>query len=190
MAQPLNDDPFKNIRIDPPGVKRSYQWYRAQIAQLGNVQAKMTRALNAGGPTIMPGGLYLFRYDPKWKEELPYYDTLPLVLPFNKVDDGFYGINLHYLSYPLRFKLMGALLSLVRNIKDPRSRAKVSWDILNSSSKFKGVEPCVKHYLLPHVRSQFLQIPNDQWVTASMMPIEQFKKATKQKVFNQSSRMI
>ena len=47
MAQPLNDDPFKNIRIDPPGVKRSYQWYRAQIAQLGNVQDRKSTRLNS-----------------------------------------------------------------------------------------------------------------------------------------------
>jgi len=190
MAQPINKNPFDDIRIDPAGVKRSYQWYRAQISQLGNIQAKMKRALNTGGPTIVPGGLYLFQYDPKWKEVLPYYDTLPLVLPFARVDDGFLGINLHYLPYALRFKLMGALLSLVKNVKDPTSRAKVSWEILNSSSKFKGVDACVKHYLTGHVRSQFLQIPNDQWVTAAMMPLEQFQKSTKQKVFNQSVRML
>ena len=183
-------NPFEALRVDPASVKKSMAWYQKQIANLKGLQTSARKAIQAGDNRIIPGGVYLFSYDPKHKDTLPYYDTQPLVMPFAKAQGGFLGINLHYLSYPLRFKLMGALLSLVRNIKDPRSRAKVSWDILNSSSKFKGVEPCVKHYLLPHVRSQFLQIPNDQWVTASMMPIEQFKKATKQKVFNQSSRMI
>jgi len=39
------------------------------------------------------------------------------------------------------------------------------------------------------IRSKFLNIPNDQWVAASMMPLEQFKGATKERVFTDSRRM-
>jgi hypothetical protein len=181
--------PFEALRVDPASVKKSQQWYQQQIKNLKNLQNKTNTALRAGDETITPGHLYLFRYDPKHKDTLPYYDTMPLVLPFAWAQGGFLGINLHYLPYGLRFKLMGALLEQVTDITDVRSRARVSWAILNNSARFPGVAPCVKHYLGAHIRSKFLNIPNDQWVAASMMPLEQFKGANKETVFADSRRM-
>ena len=182
-------NPFDDLRINAGDVRRSQQWYQQQIAQLPGLNSKVNKALRQGDNTLKIGGLYLFSYDPKHKDTLPVYDTLPLVLPFSTAPGGFLGINLHYLPYALRFKLMGALLSLV-DIKDPASRAKVSWQILNGSTKFSGVGACVKHYLSNHVHSQYLNIPTDQWLSAVMMPLEQFHGATKQRVFNQSLRAI
>jgi hypothetical protein len=183
-------NPFQQLRVDPASVKKSQAWYQSQITQLGNLTRKVNSALRNSQADLVPGGLYLFRYDPKHKDTLPYYDTMPLVLPFATAPGGFLGINLHYLPYGLRFKLMGGLLDLVSDIEDPSSRAKVSWSILNSSSKFTGVAACVKHYLTAHVRSPYMNIPNDQWLAAVMMPIEQFTGASKEQVFRQSRRII
>lgn len=182
--------PFEALRVDAQSVRKSMQWYQNQIKNLQNLQRKTTTALRMKGEDrIVPGHLYLFRYDPKFKDELPYYDTLPLVLPFAWTPGGFLGINLHYLPYGMRFKLMGALLELVVDIQDPKSQAKVSWQILNNAARFPGVAPCVKHYLGTQIRSRFLNIPNDQWIAAAMMPLEQFKGASKETVFANSRRM-
>lgn len=181
--------PFEALRVDAASTRRSMQWYQQQIKNLQGLQRRTSTAIRSGDSSIVPGNLYLFRYDPLHKDTLPYYDTMPLVLPFAWAKGGFLGINLHYLPYGLRFKLMGALLELVSDISDPTSRAKVSWQILNNSSRFPGVAPCVKHYLGTQIRSKFLNIPNDQWVAASMMPLEQFKGASKDKVFADSRRM-
>lgn len=189
MAQ--NKNPFDDLRITPQDVRRSINWYSNQIKRIQDLQGRVDRTVrNQGQSQIQIGGLYLFRYDPKYKNELPYYDVMPLVFPFAPAPDGFLGLNLHYLPYGYRFKLMGSLLDLVQNVADPKSRAKVSWNILNSSARFPGVAPCVKHYLNNHVRSNFYQIPNDQWLAAAMMPLEQFKGASKQTVFADSRRMI
>lgn len=183
--------PFEALRVDPTSVRKSLQWYQSQIKTLQDLQRKTSTALRTSGEDrIKPGHLYLFRYDPKHKDDLPYYDTMPLVLPFAWAPGGFLGINLHYLPYGLRFKLMGELLKLVTDISDPKSRAQVSWQILNNASKFPGVNACVKHYLGTQIRSRFLNIPNDQWVAAAMMPLEQFKGATKEQVFAASRRMV
>ena len=48
----------------------------------------------------------MFFYDPKFKKTLPYYDTFPLVLPLETYNDGFLGINMHYLPIPLRVNLL------------------------------------------------------------------------------------
>jgi hypothetical protein len=181
--------PFEALRVDAASTRRSQQWYQQQIKNLKDLQSRTSTAMRQGDENIVPGNLYLFRYDPKHKETLPYYDTMPLVLPFAWAQGGFLGINLHYLPYGLRFKLMGALLELVTDVTDPKSRARVSWAILNNTARFPGVAPCVKHYLGAQIRSKFLNIPNDQWVAASMMPLEQFKGAGKERIFADSRRM-
>lgn len=189
MAQ---TNPFADIqRINPADVRKSINWYNNQIKRIRDLQGRVDRTVrNEGRANIQIGGLYLFRYDPKFKAELPYYDILPLVIPFATAPGGFLGLNLHYLPYGWRFKLMGALLDLVTKETDPMSRAKISWSILNNSSKYPGVAPCVKHYLSNHVKSGFYQIPNDQWLAAAMMPLEQFRGADKTSIFADSRRMI
>ena len=59
-------------------------------------------------PTI--GRLYLFQYNAKWKDILPYWDVWPLIFPFDFAANGFYGINLHYLNPTHRLNLMRALM--------------------------------------------------------------------------------
>jgi len=41
----------------------------------------------------------------------------------------------------------------------------------------------VKHYLNDHLRSRFLKINYTDWVTASMLPVESFRKVKKEKVW-------
>src|SRR5690606_41052373 len=45
----------------------------------------------------VPGRFYLYKYDPKTKEQMPYYDAMPLVLITDVTPDGWYGINFHYM---------------------------------------------------------------------------------------------
>jgi len=187
-------NPFKDLSIKAGDQSRSQAWYQSQIKNLRGMRTGVTSMLSNQGKQlsarVTPGGLYLFQYDAKHKDTLPYWDALPLVFPFRKVQDGFYALNLHYLPYGLRFKLMGALIEVTHDNPDPRLRQEISWSILNASSKFTGVQACVKHYLNAHVQSRFLNIPQDQWLSASMMPIEQFHGASKDSVWKQSRKLI
>jgi hypothetical protein len=186
------NNPFLDLRMRAGDQQRSVNWYQTQIRSLGRVQGSVTRMLSADTTHLtsnyQPGRLYLFQYDAKHKDTLPYWDALPLVFPFRKVKGGFYGINLHYLPYGLRFALMGNLLALATG--DENRRLMLSWQLLNQSSKFSGVSACVKHYLTDHVQSRFLNIPPDQWLAASMLPIEQFQNASKDAVFRASRKSI
>lgn len=178
-------NPFEDIRINAQGQDKSYQWYRQQVANLGRISStnqllKETKIAK----TIIPGEMYLFFYDPKHKDTLPYYDRLPLVLPFRKVQDGFYGINLHYLPYMLRFNILGALSQYATdNNNDSNTKVKLSWNLLNSSSRLTPVKFAVKHYLNAHVRSSFYKIDYPDWVTASQLPVERFVGAQKTQVW-------
>jgi hypothetical protein len=110
-------------------------------------------------------------------------------LPFRTVPDGFLGINLHYLPYLARFRLLGELSKLTTDKKiTEKTRIEISWQILNSSSKYLAATACVKHYLNDHLRSRFLKINYNDWITASMLPVESFRKVKKEKVWQETKK--
>ena len=84
---------------------------RAAAFPASTGRAELTGDRNVGvtnRPTI--GGMYLFQYDAKWKDILPYWDVWPLIFPFDYAKNGFYGINLHYLPPNARIDLMLRLI--------------------------------------------------------------------------------
>ena len=87
------------------GRPKSTDWYRDKIREFGT--PKSLDLIRDGKQATRPffGRLNMFFYDPKLKKKLPYYDRFPLVLPLENYNDGFLGINLHYLPIPLRIKL-------------------------------------------------------------------------------------
>jgi hypothetical protein len=133
--------------------------------------------------------MYLYLYDPKLKKQLPVYDRFPLVFPFQATPDGFIGINLHYLPYRMRAKMLNELYKLATSttITDT-TRLRMSWTILNNASRYPGVKSCVKRYLNTHVRSRFMLINPLDWKTVIFLPVEDFAKMTKEQVFRQTRR--
>lgn len=137
-----------------------------------------------------PGYMYMFVYDAKHKDTLPYYDRFPLVFPFSVQSDGFTGINMHYLPHILRARLMDALYNLTTNNKfDEKTRLRMSYDILNASSRYKMFAPCVKRYLYSHLKTRFLLVPSNEWDVALFLPLERFN-VNKRTVFNDSQNII
>jgi hypothetical protein len=137
------------------------------------------------------GQMYAFRYDPKGKQTLPYYDVFPLVFPIESYSDGFLGINFHYLPLALRAKLMDALYSVTSDKRyDENTRLVATYRVLQAASKFKAFRPTIKHYLYAHVRSPFLEITAPEWDIALFLPMESFKKATKETVWKDSRGKI
>lgn len=137
------------------------------------------------------GRLYMFLYNPKYKDELPYYDRFPLVFPIRRVAGGFYGLNIHYISPRYRAMLMDSLYSTISDTKfNEQTRLKINYDILNSASKYRWFRPCVKHYLTSHLSSQLLYIDPKEWNLALFVPSEQFKGARKREVWSDSREMF
>ena len=112
-------------KILEKGAKRGYipaktqvgrDWFR-DIAKSTTTSASKLMASEKSelASSITIGRMYAFFYDPKHKKTLPYYDRFPLIFPIGPADKGFLGINLHYLPYVLRAKLMDELYSLSTN---------------------------------------------------------------------------
>ena len=125
------------------------------------------------------GRMYLFHYNAKYKDILPYWDRYPLVFPFDKApggwDEGFYGINLHYLPVKNRIDLMTALIQAagMGGELDDNYRMKLSYDIIKS---FKPAQQCIKRYInkSAHRKSPFYGIGGADWAYAAGLPLQKF----------------
>ena len=136
--------------------RESLNWLLKRIQGLNNPLA-MARPLvreknRFTRPTdrnkFLMGGLYYFYYDPKTKDDLPYYDKFPLVMPLKREADGFIGLNFHYLPLRYRINFMKKLMPYaLYDDEDEIKRIRVTYPMLDASSKLREFRPCIKKYL-------------------------------------------
>ena len=153
-----------------------FKWYRNRIKELGT--PSVPELLRSGKLNKTPVGksLNMFVYSPKGRNKLPYYDTFPLVLPLKSMEGGFLGLNFHYLPYALRARLLDA----------------AGGDSLNVSAieKNRLTKPCIKRYLFGYTRSMFRKVDDEDNLTAIMLPVQRFKKASTSEVWADSRKMM
>lgn len=185
--------------LDLSGGRRqeAREWFRRAAAEVTNVDATrfMNRAEQSRRQAFISkteiGQMFMFWYDAKLKNELPFWDRLPLIFPIEIYKDGFLGINLHYLPLNLRAKLMDALYTAMNNQRlDRTTRLLISYRILKQASKYRYFKPCIKRYLSSHVQSRFIRIEPTEWDMALMLPTERFVKARKQRVWQDSVQQL
>ena len=175
--------------------KKASTWFANKAKSLGgNVSAgQLMGSTKARQTTKRPrkGDMVHFFYDPKLKKTLPFYDKFPLIFIIEFYKDGFLGINLHYLPPKLRLNLLDKLITLESNKKyDESTRLRVSYSILNATSRFKEFKPTIKRYLTNHIRSNFLKVNSDEWHMSIFLPTAKFTKASAQKVWSDSRKKI
>lgn len=178
-----------------PGSIEARDWFRDRASSVSNVNTKaLVRDQKRTYTSIRGadvGRMYMFFYDPKTKETLPYYDRFPMIFVVNKVPGGFHGLNLHYLPPTYRARLMDALYSVSK--KDgarDSEKLQMSYNLLKSASRFSYFKPCYKHYLNSHVRSRMLYVPSEEWDIALMLPTQRFRKAGTSKIWKESRQKI
>lgn len=161
--------------------KDSIAWLQDKIAEIkrpdripASINAETFRRKSA----FSTGMMYCFFYDPKTKADLPYWDKFPVILVLEKYNDGFLGINLHYLPVNMRMAFMSKLMRFAQlTPEDDIKRMRVSYEILNATKRYAEFRPMLKRYLFSQVRSKMLMIQPNEWDVAAMLPIQQFRGA-------------
>ena len=134
---------------------------------------------------VKPGSLMMFGYDAKNKEELPFYDKFPLLLPFHVDAKHFIGINLHYMPPAYRIAILDKLLGFTKNEMIPdKLKIQLSWTLLKNISKNNATKFAVKKYLHGYVKTRFVSIPTKDWVLACYLPLARFAKADEKTVWS------
>lgn len=219
-------DLLSKARAVPGMIRRAAEYFASQFApedraifqksyrktgrQLENRTTNPVRFIAEADPknkfndlrqSIHVGGLYVYKYDPKYKDTLPYWDMFPLLFLIGETADHFIGLNLHYVHPRQRALLMDAIHNtLIRNNIDPKkmddgdrkdrvtSRARgISYSQLKNASRNALFEPCVKKYLKGHVRTQFVKIPFNEWHEVLFLPLQRFQKKNSLHVWQRST---
>jgi hypothetical protein len=172
----------------------SIKWITKKISNLRNptgIASVIAKEDYRKRNRFQVGGLYYFYYDPKTKEKMDYYDRFPLILVLDIHNDGFMGLNLHYLPIRYRIAFLDKLMeyAVLDDEKNPM-RLRISYELLNASKRFKEFKPCLKKYLNHHVQSRILAVQPDEWDIAAFLPIQQFRKASATEVWQDSIQEI
>ena len=169
-------------------------WFRQKSKDLrkpkkGEAISQASKKRKQSGVSL--GDMMFFEYDAEWKDELPYWDKIPLVFLFDEDERSFIGINLHYLPPKLRAKLMDSLYDLATNEKyNESTKLRLAYGVLKGASKFKWFKPCIKRYLKSNVRSSFVKVEAAEWSIALFMPLADWQGASSGTVYADSRRKI
>jgi hypothetical protein len=176
-----------------PRTKSSRDWFLRKIRGMTSVSS--SRILNddllqvRNKPLI--GRMFMFVYDPKGKETLPYYDKFPLIIMVGPAKKGFYGLNLHYLPPRQRAVFFDRLLDYTTNKKyNESTRFRLSYDMLSSTAKLRAFAPCFKHYLYDHVSSKTVEVLPPEWEIALFLPTDSFEKERNSSIWQKTKTLI
>ncbi len=161
---------FEKIEKKADGKQQTLAWYRNNLQTMAKSYdqnpERMIRDEKADSKQpielqdhnelrkhVKKGHLYFFSYEAKSKW-LPYYDRFPLAYVLKRTNTNeFYAANLHYIKPKQRIKV---IQKLNRNLIDiPRK--------------------IIHKYLNSHVDGLFLDLSQDEWESAVLLPVENFR---------------
>ena len=175
-----------------PRTRESRAWFRKRVQ---NMRVNRRELMNADmiekRPSSISGAMYMFFYDAKNRDTLPYWDAFPVIIAVGPAKGGFYGLNLHYLPIPLRAKFLDGLMEIVNNKRfDETTQFQLSYQFLKSTSKMRYFKPCFKHYLTSQVEGQLSYIPPPEWEIATFLPAAQWQKGGQSQAYRDARKMI
>lgn len=165
---------------------KSERWFKDTIR-------KSIRGKSVTKP--IPGKMYTFIYDAKYKDTLPYWDKYPLIIYLGNwsAKNGnrlMQGLNLHYIPPRARQEMLEDLLvhSNTSTITS-KTRLNINW---NTVKNMNGSSEMIKNYLPGHIKGQLIEIEPKDWVNVIWMPSQQMiskgKRYSARKVWTNSMR--
>lgn len=166
--------------------KAAVEWYQKEYVQ--NPERYVKRRI------MQPGTLCMFDYDdPKYKEELAFYDTQPLVLclqPFITKDEKIriLGLNLHLLPPKIRQLVLYQAFLLYKSeytaqlFTDKKAlQVNVNWRQIKRQLEKYGAGFCIRMYI-PSRQKNVVEFRQEDWSKAIYIPSKGYKKTTIQKL--------
>lgn len=177
----------------PTTGQSAINWYMKAVSRLedkvttGNIfkgREKVTK--------LLKGHMYMYRYIPEGRKELPYYDQYPLVIATNTRDGSFFrGLNLHYLPHKYRAIFFAKLQSTITNRKyTDETRFKISNRMVTEMSKYRYGKVCFRTYSYSQLRSKVIEIQPSEWFASLFLPTERFVKKSKASVWKESRNKL
>lgn len=145
---------------------------------------------------LLPGRMYMMHYKPKDLNKLPYYDRFPVFLCMNVHKEWFTGLNFHYLPPENRVELLDQLYPFVMASEvraDDMARSlrtklspRVDYEFMKKRRSMMSFKPMWKRYRRDSVLGQFAYMPPIAWDIITMLPVQQFRKSSINRVWRES----
>ena len=202
MTQSEFDQELTSMRAMYSGDVRPVERLR-QIAEEEDNLNPM-QLLQGTGKTkrLLSGRLYMFNYrNPIAKQSLPYYDMFPVVLVINHrpSKNYFQGLNFHYLPPKYRAELLDELYRYMINdgaqgdnigtTIRARLSPRVNYEFMKKRRSMMSFKPMWKRYRKDSVLGQFAYMPPIAWDAITMLPVQQFRKSSINRVWRESQIM-
>jgi hypothetical protein len=159
---------------------RSQRWFNQEVRlmrQTGQISApRIINSYDGESHLVVDiGDMYLFQYNPKHKDRLPYYDMFPLVIPFSASTDHFVALNFHHLSESMRVYLLEQLYTFktTPNI-DEDTRLLFKWRYLTYYANMSPAYDCVRRYNYANLASSMKKIEPPDWISALLLPLAEY----------------
>ncbi len=116
-----------------PRTNKARAWLRSKVKDLSVSSSSLMRENNRLKDKSVIGKMYFYFYNPKLKDSLPYYDRFPLTIPMEQYQNGFLGLNLHYIHPKQRITLLDKLSETLNNDKyDETTKFRINYDYLRA----------------------------------------------------------
>ncbi len=173
--------------------RKATNWLRDNLSDVGVINPEGIIKTSGGNVSFEPGKIYLFGYNPKTQQELKYYDNYPLVLMISHTEDGFLGLNFHYLHPNDRAKFFNNLQTYVNDEEFDRNANAIiglHYGTLKSVGALRYYKPSIKRYYYKHIVSKVTEVPPIYWKFMLFLPLERFAKMIKEQVWKESRRKL
>jgi len=170
------------------------RWYRRYIStRYKNINRHNIRNSPNVRQVVRPirGSMYTFRYVPKGRDTLPYYDSWPLIIPFKRFSGGkIHAFNLHYMPPKLRLKTLIHLSPLILSsefAEDRQTGGQENPDYFDDNflnirwfhtdrGFLRALKKCTRTYLKSHIKGKLIEFPTQTWPVVVFLPIARWRK--------------
>ena len=161
----VND--FRNqVKISKQNPNKS----KAKSAEWIAGQMKRVKSRKVGKPAV--GRLYMFGYDAKNKDTLPYWDKFPLIICIGVTPTHLLGLNMHYIPPKAREIFLESLLKFASTkVISNKTKLKINWSKIKA---FPGAHHMIKMYLASHVKVGFQEVAPKDWHNVIHLQTQQF----------------
>jgi len=175
------------------------EWLRKQAEEMRLESPQKLLVDSERTKRLLPGRMYMMQYKPKDISKLDYYDRFPVFMCMNVHKEWFTGLNFHYLPPELRAELLNELYpyvmapevradDLARSIRVKLS-PRVDYEFMKKRRSMMSFKPMWKRYRKDSVLGQFAYMPPIAWDAITMLPVQQFRKSSINRVWRESQIM-
>ncbi len=167
--------------------EESMKWFTSKMRAIRTRPESFFKKTNLSKTRqYLDGRMYMFFYEAKWQDKLPYWDAFPCTIILELYQNGFLGLNLHYIPPKMRAVFLDEAFEYVVADGSETERFNLKYDIIKASARLKNGKACIKRYLFSQMKSAALEVEPEYWDIATMLPVAEFKKQRVIEVYKDS----